>query len=195
MASGGSLEEAWFDSIPVFESDCEEEYESVQDGIIFPRCLNSIAHFLFATPFSNLRFGMHAISADAFSVNGFEGASEPSISSLRDTSNWHCYVNVQHTSAMGDSQLKPDGLSSDANRPVYLDEISLSVDENGDREEGMLENCGILPNNCLPCLASTMSSDEKRRSLSSSPPSARKKAALKISFKWRDGNANASLCK
>lgn len=42
MASAGSLDEAWFDSIPVFESDCEEEFESVQEGTIFWRFLNSI---------------------------------------------------------------------------------------------------------------------------------------------------------
>lgn len=159
----GSLDEAWFDSIPVFESDCEEEFESVQEEV--------------------------------FSVNGFEGASVSSISSLRDSSLWDCNVNVQHTSGMDgvDSQLKPDGPSNEAKQPVFLDEISLTADESGGREEGMLENCGILPNNCLPCLASTTSSEEKRGSLSSSPPSSRKKGALKISFKWREGNANASL--
>ncbi|KAL6350511.1 hypothetical protein AAG906_019158 [Vitis piasezkii] len=136
----GSLDEAWFDSIPVFESDCEEEFESVQEEV--------------------------------FSVNGFEGASVSSISSLRDSSLWDCNVNVQHTSGMDgvDSQLKPDGPSNEAKQPVFLDEISLTADESGGREEGMLENCGILPNNCLPCLASTTSSEEKRGSLSSSPP-------------------------
>lgn len=173
---------------------------------------------------------MHSISAEVFSVNGFEGASVSSISSLRDSSLWDCNVNVQHTSGMGelhrpgdlstkgsafnsvievarisnsqvlhsdgvDSQLKPDGPSNEAKQPVFLDEISLTADESGGREEGMLENCGILPNNCLPCLASTASSEEKRGSLSSSPPSSRKKGALKISFKWREGNANASLRK
>lgn len=53
-----------------------------------------------------------------------------------------------------------------------------------------MDNCGILPNNCLPCLASTVSPVDKR---SSSPPSARKKAASKLSFKWRDVHANSSL--
>ncbi|KAE8696594.1 CW14 protein isoform 2 [Hibiscus syriacus] len=62
-----------------------------------------------------------------------------------------------------------------------------------EKEVGLLDNCGILPGNCLPCLASTVPSDEKRRSLSSSPPSARKKAALKLPFKWREGNPNSAL--
>ncbi|CAN1852607.1 hypothetical protein LINPERHAP1_LOCUS40702 [Linum perenne] len=76
-------------------------------------------------------------------------------------------------------------------QPVFLDEIS--VDENDDKEEGLLDNCGILPGNCLPCLASTVPSVDKRRSLSSSPPSARKRAASKLSFKWKEGHANNPL--
>lgn len=95
----------------------------------------------------------------------------------------------------GDSQAKCDGHSTnEANQPVFLDEISSSVDESSTKEEGILDNCGILPSNCLPCLVSTVPPVEKRRSLSYSPPSARKKAALKLPFKWKEP-ANASLCK
>ncbi|TYG74244.1 hypothetical protein ES288_D04G167000v1 [Gossypium darwinii] len=68
-----------------------------------------------------------------------------------------------------------------------------SVQEGPGKEVGLLDNCGILPSNCLPCLASTVSSVEKRRSLSSSPPSARKKNALKLPFKWKEGHPNAAL--
>ncbi|CAN0925773.1 hypothetical protein LINGRAHAP2_LOCUS34947 [Linum grandiflorum] len=76
-------------------------------------------------------------------------------------------------------------------QPVFLDEIS--VEENDSKEEGLLDNCGILPGNCLPCLASTVPPVEKRRSLSSSPPSARKRAASKMSFKWKEGHVNNPL--
>lgn len=94
------------------------------------------------------------------------------------------------------SKPKCDGHSTgEANQPVFLDEISSSVDENSGKEEGILDNCGILPSTCLPCLASTVPSVEKRRSLSSSPPSARKKAALKLPFKWKEGHAIATLRK
>lgn len=90
---------------------------------------------------------------------------------------------------------KGDGPSiSEANEPVFLDEISSSVDENSGKEDGILDNCGILPSTCLPCLASAVPSVEKRRSLCSSPPNAKKKAALKLPFKWKEGHANAALC-
>ncbi|KAL2519408.1 Protein of unknown function (DUF1336) [Abeliophyllum distichum] len=73
--------------------------------------------------------------------------------------------------------------------PVFIDEISCSDGENG----GLLDNCGIISSNCLPCLASTVPSAEKRRSLSSSPQSARKKAALRLSFKSSEGHPAAIL--
>lgn len=91
-----------------------------------------------------------------------------------------------------DSQSKCDGPLNEANQPVFLNQISLSGDGSPGKE-GMLDNCGILPSNCLPCLQSTLPSVEKRRSLSSSPPSARKKATLKLSFKWKEGNADGTL--
>ncbi|KAK4760453.1 hypothetical protein SAY87_005346 [Trapa incisa] len=118
----GSIEEAWFDSVAIFDSDIEEEeYRSVPD--------------------------------DTFSVSGFEGASRSSTASLRDSI---------HDGAV-------------------------------EKDEGLLDNCGIIPSNCLPCLASTVPSVEKRNSLISSPPSARKKVTSKLSFKWREGNSSAAL--
>ena len=72
-----------------------------------------------------------------------------------------------------------DGNMIEVNEPVFLDDIS-SVDANSNKDEGILDNCGIIPNNCLPCLASTIPSLEKRRSCSS-PPSSKKKAPPKLS--------------
>ncbi|GJZ40077.1 hypothetical protein Tco_0586640 [Tanacetum coccineum] len=40
-------------------------------------------------------------------------------------------------------------------------EICSSIDENGGREDGLLD-CGVIPGNCLPCLAAMVSSVEKR---------------------------------
>lgn len=91
---------------------------------------------------------------------------------------------------------KSESALTDAKQPVYIDEISSNVgDDSSRKDEGLLESCGILPSNCLPCLNSTVPSIEKRRSLSSSPPGTRKKAALKLSFKWREGHATGPLCK
>lgn len=92
-----------------------------------------------------------------------------------------------------DSHYKSCEHPSEAKKPVFLNYIS-SGDEKSGKEEGLLDNCGIIPSNCLPCLASTVPSIEKRRSLSSSPPSARKKSASKLSFKWKDAHNNGILC-
>ncbi|XP_012440936.1 uncharacterized protein LOC105766136 isoform X5 [Gossypium raimondii] len=155
-------EELWFDPVAVFESDYDEDFESVQE--------------------------------DVLSLNGLEGVSVSSISSLTDANCRDHSSLVYHTQKPGDvnSRTKSDGPSNEAKEPVFLDDIVSSVDEGPGKEDGLLDDCGILPSNCLPCLASTVPSIEKR-SLSSSPPSARKKPALKISFKWKEENANAIL--
>ncbi|GFP91567.1 hypothetical protein PHJA_001300700 [Phtheirospermum japonicum] len=93
--------------------------------------------------------------------------------------------------SFSDTTPKPNKPTSDACRPVFLDEISGSAEENVARDNSLLDNCiGILPNNCLPCLASTVVPVEKRRSLVSGP---RKKAALKLSFKWKDEHSTTTL--
>ncbi|KAL5722466.1 hypothetical protein ACHQM5_005982 [Ranunculus cassubicifolius] len=187
----GSIEEAWFDSVAIFESDYEEDYHSVPD--------------------------------DASSLNGLEGASISSIpSSVRDSN--HEDLSTEQRRSVGqvtignsarnsasevarisisrvfhssdaDLQSKSDGSFNDAKPSVSAGELSSnSADDSSQREGGILENCGILPNNCLPCLASTVPSLDKRRALSPGPPSSRKKAALKLSFKWKEGHSNSSLC-
>lgn len=113
------------------------------------------------------------------------------------------YVNHNGTGptfATSDPSVHPstvleDNMESNQNEgKVMVDNIATYVDESaGGEDMGMLHNCGLLPNNCLPCLAGTASSsDEKRKSLSSSP---KKKAALRLSFKWRDGQAAPTICK
>lgn len=69
-------------------------------------------------------------------------------------------------------------------------------DSTGVDNSVMLNNCGILPNNCLPCLVTTTSTPEKRKTLSSSPPNSFKKASSKLSFKWKSGevHSTSSLC-
>jgi len=79
--------------------------------------------------------------------------------------------------------------SAEGKHPVFLHEMSSSAGEHTGKEDGLLDNCGFLPNNCLPCLTTTtVDSIEKRKSLVSSPPSAKKKAALRHSFKGKDGH-------
>ncbi|KAJ7943552.1 Protein ENHANCED DISEASE RESISTANCE 2 [Quillaja saponaria] len=180
----GNVDEAWFDSVAIFDSDCDEDYQSVPD--------------------------------DVLSLDGFEGGSILNIPASRDD---YCRNSTDQMQKLGDllsgssarnsvseparnsnlhilnaddidSQSKCDGGLHEANQPVFLDDIS-TVDARSKKEHGLLDNCGILPSNCLPCLASTVTSVEKRSS--SSPPSARKKTPLKLPFKWKEGHGNATL--
>lgn len=183
-----NTDEAWYDSAVILESDCDEDFQSVPD--------------------------------DMLSLNGFEVSSISSITSIREGNHEACTVhcasndqlqrqvdsstgNSAHNSVTEvaknsmpldevDSRSKSVGPLNEENHVVFRDEVS-SINEDAGREDGLLDNCGILPNNCLPCLNTTAPPVDKRRSLSSSPPSARKKAAGKHSFKWRDGHSNTAL--
>lgn len=144
------------------------------------------------------------ISADVVSLNGIEGGSVSSFPSSRDPNHRVSTDQVpklKEISAGYSANISEAARTSDAqhfgvdevNEPVFLDDIS-SVDANSNKDEGILDNCGILPNNCLPCLASTVPSLEKRRSSCSSPPNAKKKAPMKLPFKWKEGHGNSFLC-
>lgn len=152
-------DEAWYDSITIFESDCEEEFQSVQD--------------------------------DLSSLNGFEGSSMREARYGEDI--------IKNSSSRiplpddGYSRSKVDRPSNGAKEPVYLDDISSYVEESSNRVDGILDNCGILQNNCLPCLPSGVPHVDKRRSFSSSPPNLRKKVASRVSFKWKEGHGNSSF--
>ncbi|KAK4263365.1 hypothetical protein QN277_028787 [Acacia crassicarpa] len=143
---GGSVEETWFDSVAIFESDCDEDYLSIPD--------------------------------DLTSLNGIEAGSLSNYSSSRD---------ANHGGSILDNT---DGSINELNEPVYVDEIS-PVDASH-KDGVLLDHCGILPNNCLPCLAVTIPSDEKRRSSILGSPNARRKASMKLPLKWKEGNENAN---
>ncbi|XP_038972164.1 uncharacterized protein LOC103715731 isoform X2 [Phoenix dactylifera] len=165
----GSKEEAWYDSIAIIESDGEDDFQSFQD--------------------------------DASSLNGFESEARLSVSSLKDATHGGSAINASSISSTdqhprGHKSGEQSTGTSEKNYVSRDDVSSLSLDEEAGREEGgILDNCGILPNNCLPCLASTAPTAEKRRSLSSSPPNSTKKTTLKLSFKRKlgEGHATATL--
>lgn len=149
----GSIEESWFDSAVILDSDCDEDFQSVQE--------------------------------DVLSLNGSEGSSASCIVFQReDKLKEPCHSNV-------DPNRNSVGHVNEEKQVVFRDEVS--IDEGVDREGRIMDNCGIIPSNCLPCLASTVPSVDKRKSLDTSPPNARKKAALKLSFKWREGHSNSAL--
>ncbi|XP_052196949.1 uncharacterized protein LOC127804190 [Diospyros lotus] len=161
--------ESWFDPATAIESDCDDEYHSVQDA--------------FADVVSHR-------ASDAESISTM---STPRFSSHINYSKNLKTVNLHPDDA--DPQLKSDGPQDEVKTPGSLGEISTQCRDGSerDKETGVLDHCGLLPNACLPCLASAASSDEKKKCLSCSPPNTRKKAALKFSFKWKDELANPTL--
>lgn len=176
-----TYQDTWFDPVMTVESDGDDDFYSTKDDVsqdgslsttVTPRCSDSI-HY-------NGNFPSFATSDP---VPQPSTVSKEYIECKRDTAN-----NV----ALTGSPLKPSVLQTDRKISFVVDDIPTHcVDENASGDLGMLHNCGLLPNNCLPCLAGTTSStDEKRKSLSSSP---RKKAPLRLSFKWRDGQAHPTL--
>ncbi|XP_050224123.1 uncharacterized protein LOC126673855 [Mercurialis annua] len=116
----------------------------------------------------------YSVHEDGFSVVGSE--SVLSISSPRDV-NQNNYFEEHNRS----EDVKGENGGSDVNLGQMQQVVQV--------EES---NCGILQNACLPCLASTVSSIEKKKSLSPSG-TPRKKASLKLSFKWREGHATPTL--
>ncbi|XP_022151158.1 uncharacterized protein LOC111019152 isoform X2 [Momordica charantia] len=191
----GSSDEAWFDTVAKFESDCDEDYQSIPDDI---QSIQSIegASTSSVSSSGDANHGDHNASRHSATPDQIHrpgnsarvhSVSSSSIQVSRDS----------HSQTMNsddaEPQFKGHGHLSEANEPVFIDEISSTAGESSGKGDGILDNCGILPSNCLPCLASTINSVEKRKSLSSSPPSGLKKAALKLSFKWKEGNSNAAL--
>lgn len=109
----------------------------------------------------------YSVYDDVVSVTEPEDAS---VSSPRDS-------NIMQSKAN-------DSRSNDQVTPVYADEVS-NVSVGGQEENN---HSGILPNNCLPFLASTVASIDKKRPLSPGTPSSKRKPSLKLSFKRREGN-------
>ncbi|KAK6931158.1 Protein ENHANCED DISEASE RESISTANCE 2, C-terminal [Dillenia turbinata] len=167
----GSVEEAWYDSVAIFDSDLEEDFESVQDEVLSPH--GSISSTSFTKDTSHTH--------DEHNVSNHSARN--SVSEVNRSSN----VQGLHSVDL-DSHPQADGHC----QAVFLDEISNTGDDNASRD-GILDNCGILPNNCLPCLASTVPTVDKRRSMSPPPPNTRKKPTLKLSFKWREVHSSTTL--
>jgi hypothetical protein len=93
----------------------------------------------------------------------------------------------------------PKGNSESRSSVSHDDMVSISGDDspNPGGGGGILDDCGLLPNNCLPCMASAVGVNEKKRALSTSPTHSMKMPSLKLSFKKKSGEANPSsaLCK
>ncbi|EEF44976.1 uncharacterized protein LOC8280616 isoform X1 [Ricinus communis] len=119
----------------------------------------------------------YSVHEDGFSVIGTE--SVLSISSPRDFNQKDYYENNTR------NEVVKAQVSGNGGGDVNVMQMQQQVEEN---------NCGLLPNICLPCLASTVPSIEKKRSLSpSGTPSSRRKPSLRLSFKWREGHSTPTF--
>ncbi|KAG4173597.1 hypothetical protein ERO13_A11G068600v2 [Gossypium hirsutum] len=129
---------------------------------------------------SELDEDFYSLHDEVVSVTGSENASALSVSSPTDLS---LINNVNSQSKANDNQTEGSA--------VFVDDIS-SESIRGDEKQAA-HHVELLPNTCLPCLQSTAPSLERKRSFNPSTLGSKKKAPLKLSFKWRDGHANPTL--
>lgn len=79
--------------------------------------------------------------------------------------------------------------------PIFVDEVS-TEGENGKGTEAVdLNNCGLLPNTCLPYLAAAGPSVEKKRQINQGASNLKRKASSKLSFKLKEGQNDPTICK
>ncbi|MFQ6633174.1 hypothetical protein Gotur_010834 [Gossypium turneri] len=128
---------------------------------------------------SELDEDFYSLHDEVVSVTGSEIASALSVSSPRDLS---LINNVNSQSKANDNQTEGSA--------VFVDDISSESIRGNEKQAA--HHVELLPNTCLPCLHSTAPSLERKRSFNPST-SSKKKAPLKLSFKWRDGHANPTL--
>ncbi|KAB1211627.1 hypothetical protein CJ030_MR6G008523 [Morella rubra] len=143
---------------------------------------------------SELDDEFYSIQEDAFSLNGSE--STLSISSRKD-SNYkdRSQKNCEHPSCCAIKVQRKDSKSPSKPDGPRKGPVAACANENaGGGETVALDHSSILPNTCMPCIASTSTTVEKRRVFSSATSSLRRKALSKLSFKSREGHADLTTC-
>ncbi|XP_038889184.1 uncharacterized protein LOC120079064 isoform X1 [Benincasa hispida] len=124
----------------------------------------------------------YSVREDVLSLNGSEFASRLSVSSPKHRNNKEHNENTATILARRSSDCRNDLT------PIFVDEVS-TEGENGKGGEGAeSNNCGLLPNTCLPYLAAAGPSVEKRRQINQGTPNLWRKASSKLSFKMKEGH-------
>ncbi|XP_058227748.1 uncharacterized protein LOC131336102 isoform X1 [Rhododendron vialii] len=172
--------ESWFDASTTIDSDADDDFHSIQDA--------------FTDVISQHDFDSVSL-VNSESTLGGEAAKNEENLDLRPKDGdlqWRCN-DPQDVVKNPDPQLKCNDPRDDVNHHIKFDEIQRIDESDEDEQTGGFHNCGLLPHTCLSCLTCVAPSDEKRRPLSPSTPSMRKKAALKFAFRWKDDQAIPTL--
>ncbi|XP_078442901.1 uncharacterized protein LOC144712476 [Wolffia australiana] len=173
----GSNEEVWFDAALSLESDCDEDFHSIAEDAMFSNGYDVISMSSF-----------HSFKDASFEDTNAHNLLMPSeicLKGIKVTDSAVFENSAASRSLQENHHTSKHVLIQDETSAVYAGEIAAS-------EGGILDHCGIIPNNCLPCLVPA----EKKSSSSSSPPGSRKKSTLRLSFKWRSGEGHSlnALC-
>lgn len=217
----GSNDEAWFDSAASLESDCDEDFLSVQ-GDFLPSAGNTLSYADSSqgTP----RTSVESIKDRLFKHDGCSENS-PTLTSSEKMSKLGEVLSEKFPNQDNDVGCEANGLHGQKNVDAAGNTSDVLVSSNGNKngktklleapqsnsnaliegtddseceEEGVLDHCGKhLNKSCLPRLMiPNVSFTEKKRPLSPGPPSFRKKTSLlKLSFKRKssDGHENANI--
>lgn len=122
------------------------------------------------------------------SLNGSEFASRLSVSSPNHRNNKEHNENTATILAKRSSDCRNDLT------PIFVDEVSTEGENGKGGEAAESNNCGLLPNTCLPYLAAAGPSVEKRRQINQGTPNLRRKASSKLSFKLKEGHNDPMIC-
>ncbi|XP_009759222.1 uncharacterized protein LOC107773918 [Nicotiana tabacum] len=174
--------ESWFDPEMVIESDCDDDFHSVQD--VFSQ--NGSFSNGVSPRFSDFVYHNGNATSDLLAKHEQPfGCEEPNV----------VKEDVAKRNSSADSQFKSNNPQNEMGGPSPIDKTPRSMDRVGARvETGFFHNCGSQ-NPCLPCLACVASSDEKKKSLNPSSPRTRRKSSLTqmLSFKWRETTSSSAL--
>ncbi|XP_057488816.1 uncharacterized protein LOC130774766 isoform X1 [Actinidia eriantha] len=179
--------EAFFDPAMPMESDCDDDFHSVQDAFNDVLSQRGSDNESISARFSNhVINSFRTVPDQQFKPNGVAvGNLESNVEGEGSKNEKKLNIRLKDV----DPQSKSDDPQDETRTTVLLDiDSTQCVDQSGP-----LNNCGLLPNTCLPFLASAVPSEEKRQPQSPTTPGSRKKVASLFSFKRRDEQATSTL--